>query len=79
MSYNSNHKRLFEEVVIEANNLMAWEKFDTFEERRENARTPRGCTVNALYYAIKALNDSFDKSPISEQLQTNKTDSSKVV
>jgi hypothetical protein len=43
------------ELAVEAANLMAFEKFETPEERRENGKTPRGRTVNALYYALKSL------------------------
>lgn len=61
---NTADRRLFEEVAHEAANLLSWEKFETPEERRENGRTARGRTVNALYYAIKALHSA---SPFCEK------------
>lgn len=46
-------KDQLENLLQEVANLLAWENCQTKEGRKENGKTPKGRTINALYYAHK--------------------------
>ncbi len=56
-----NERLRFERIAQEAANLLAFEDVSSADAKRKNGRTPRGRTVNALYFA---LNDESGKPPV---------------